>query len=247
MAARAVRSMKAWSLSDRLISRNSRSARSVSGSSTVRSCRHCSGRRKSRAGRNSASRRHTRNNEEPGQYTRGAVRGSPNAVSHLSGRKAAGCCSAADGSPAGSRSHASVAPAVYERAWPPRRPAAATERRQLIEIRGATSPHHRQSTAGGPLKSVCKPLRSLMQIRQLRGMSASGRSRQSGDVQPTSDLPRGRDINRPLRLVRFMPTMDSKEISQPDGSAKPHFSKLLTAMLPSSIRIICPLVPSCVT
>ena len=77
-------------LERRLVSRNSRSARSVSASSTVRSCRHCTDRRKSRAGRNSASRHHTRNNEEPGQYTKVSVRGSPNAASHLSGRKVAG-------------------------------------------------------------------------------------------------------------------------------------------------------------
>jgi hypothetical protein len=118
VATQAVRSIKR-SLSDRLISRNSRSVRWVSASSTDQSCRHCSGRRQSRAGQNSASRHHTRNNEEPGQYTKGAVRGSPNAASHLSGRKVEGCCSAADGSPAGSRSHASVAPAVMN--WRSRR------------------------------------------------------------------------------------------------------------------------------
>ena len=102
-ATQAVKIDEAWSLSGRLISRNSRSVRSVSASSTDQTCRHCSGRRKSRASRDSATRHHTRNNEEPGQYTKGAVRGSPNAASHLSGRKVECCCSAADGSPAGSR------------------------------------------------------------------------------------------------------------------------------------------------
>ena len=129
---------EAWFLTVGLISRNSKSARSVSVSNTVRSCRHCSDRRRSRAGRNSASRHHTRSNEELGQYTKGAVRGSPNAASHLSGRKVEGCCSAADGSPAGSRTHASVATTAYELAQPSRPPTAATERQQLIDTRGAT-------------------------------------------------------------------------------------------------------------
>jgi hypothetical protein len=157
-------------LSDRLISRNSRSARSVSASSTVRSCRHCSGRRQSRACRNSASRRHTRNNEGPGQYTKGAVRGLPNAAWHLSGRKVEGCCSAADDCPEGSRSHANVAPAAYELAQPPRRPTPATEQQQLKDTGGATQAHHSQSAVGGPFNSECKSNAdpTVMSLRQTR-------------------------------------------------------------------------------
>jgi hypothetical protein len=114
-----------------------------------RSCRHCNGRRKSRAGRNSTTRHHIRNNEAPGRYTNGAVRGSLNAASHLSGRKVEGCCSVAVDSPAGNRSHARLAPAVCDQAQPPRRPTAATERQQLINTRGATSVHYRQRAAAG--------------------------------------------------------------------------------------------------
>jgi hypothetical protein len=121
-----------------LISRNSRSARSASASSKGRSCRHCSDRRKSQAGRNSASRHRTRNNLGLGRYTKGAGCGAPCAKLKLSGRKLEGCYSVADDNPAGSRSRASVAPAVYEPAQPARRPAAAIGRLQSTETRGAT-------------------------------------------------------------------------------------------------------------
>jgi hypothetical protein len=114
------------SLSDSLISHNSRLARSASASSKGRSCRHCSDRRKSQAGRNSASRH--RNNLGLDRYTKGAGCDAPCAKPKLSGRKLEGCYSVADDSPAGSRSRASVAPAVYEPAQPARRPAAAIGR-----------------------------------------------------------------------------------------------------------------------
>jgi len=104
----------ARSLSDSLISRNSRSARSASASSKGRSCRHCSDRRKSQAGRNSASRHRTRNNLGLDRYTKGAGCDAPCAKPNLSGRKLEGCYSAADDSPARIRSRASVAPAGYE-------------------------------------------------------------------------------------------------------------------------------------
>ena len=104
-----------------LVSRNSRSARSASASSKGRSCRHCSDRRKSQADRNSASRHRTRNNLGLDRYTKGAGRGAPCAKPKLSGSKLEDCYSVADDSPAGSRSRASVAPAVYEPAQPARR------------------------------------------------------------------------------------------------------------------------------
>jgi hypothetical protein len=116
------------SLSNSLISRNSRSARSASASSKGRSCRHCSDRRKSQAGRNSASRHRTRNNLGLDRYTKDAGCGAPCAKPKLSGRKLEGCYSVADDSPAGSRSRASVAPDVSEPAQPARRPAAAIGR-----------------------------------------------------------------------------------------------------------------------
>jgi hypothetical protein len=119
---------RARSLSNSLISRNSRSARSASASSKGRSCRHCSDRRKSQAGRNSASRHRTRNNLGLDRYTKGAGCGAPCAKPKLSGRKLEGCYSVADDSPAGSRSRASVAPAGYEPAQLARRPAAAIGR-----------------------------------------------------------------------------------------------------------------------
>jgi hypothetical protein len=119
---------RARSLSDGLISRNSRPARSASASSKGRSCHHCSDRRKSRAGRNNASRHRTRNNLGLDRYTKGARCDAPCAKPKLSGRNLEGCYSVADDSPAGSRSRASVAPAVYEPAQPARRPAAATGR-----------------------------------------------------------------------------------------------------------------------
>jgi hypothetical protein len=114
---------RARSLSDSLISHNSRSARSASASSKGRSCRHCSDHRKSQAGRNSASRHRTRNNLGLDRYTKGAGCDAPCAKLNLSGRKLEGCYSVADDSPAGSRSHASVAPADCEPAQPTRRPA----------------------------------------------------------------------------------------------------------------------------
>jgi hypothetical protein len=160
---------QARSFGDRLISRNSRPARSVSVSSTDQSCRHCSGRRKSRAGRNSASRHHTRNNEGPGQYTRDVARGAPYAAPRDPGKRAEGCCSVADDSPAGSRSRASAAAAAYELAQPARPPAATTGREQLIDTRRATSAHHRQSAAGWPFKSECKVLHSFMLPAKARG------------------------------------------------------------------------------
>ena len=119
---------RARSLSDSLISRNSRSARSASASSKGRSCRHCSDRRKSQAGRNSASRHRTRNNLGLDRYTKGAGCDASCAKPNLSGRKLEGCYSVADDSPAGSLSRARVAPAVYEPAQPARRPAAAIGR-----------------------------------------------------------------------------------------------------------------------
>jgi hypothetical protein len=119
---------RARSLSNSLISRNSRSARSASASSKGRSCRHCSDHRKSQAGRSSASRHRTRNNLGLDRYTKGAGCGAPCAKPKLSGRKLEGCYSGADDSPAGSRSRASVAPAGYEPAQPARRPAAAIGR-----------------------------------------------------------------------------------------------------------------------
>jgi hypothetical protein len=119
---------RARCLSDSLISRNSRSARSASASSKGRSCRHCSDRRKSQAGRNSASRHRTRNNLGLDRYTKGASCDAPCAKPKLSGRKLEGCYSVADDSPAGSRSRASVAPAVYEPTQPARRPTAAIGR-----------------------------------------------------------------------------------------------------------------------
>jgi hypothetical protein len=112
---------RARSLSNSLISRNSRSARSVSASSKDRSCRHCSDRRKSQAGRHGASRHRTRNNLGLDRYTKDAGCGPPCAKPKLSGRKLEGCYTVADGSPAGSRSRASVAPDVYEPAQPARR------------------------------------------------------------------------------------------------------------------------------
>jgi hypothetical protein len=128
----------ARSSSNSLISRNSRSARSASASSKGRSCRHCSDHRKSQAGRNSASRHRTRNNLGLDRYTKGVGCGAPCAKPKLSGRTLEGCHSVADDSPAGSRSRASVAPAVYEPAQPARRPAAAIRRWQSTETRGAT-------------------------------------------------------------------------------------------------------------
>jgi hypothetical protein len=119
---------RARSLSDSLISHNSRSARSASASSKGRSCRHCSDHRRSQAGRNSASRHRTRNNLGLDRYTKGAGCDAPCAKPNLSGRKLEGYYSVADDSPAGSRSHASVAPAGYEPAQPTRRPAAAIRR-----------------------------------------------------------------------------------------------------------------------
>jgi hypothetical protein len=132
------RCARARSLSKSLISRNSRSARSASASSKGQSCRHCSDRRKSQAGRNSASRHRTRNNLGLDRYTKDAGCGAPCAKPKLSGRNLEGCYSAADDSPAGSRSRASVAPGVYEPARPARRPAAATGRWQSTETLGAT-------------------------------------------------------------------------------------------------------------
>jgi hypothetical protein len=119
---------RARSLSNSLISRNSRSARSAPASSKGRSCRHCSDHRKSQAGRNSASRHRTRNNLGLDRYTKGAGCGAPCAIPKLSGRKLEGCYSVADDSPAGSRNRASVTLAVYEPAQPARRPAAAIGR-----------------------------------------------------------------------------------------------------------------------
>jgi hypothetical protein len=107
-----------WSLSNSSISRNSRSARSASASSKGRSCRHCSYRRKSQADRNSASRHRTRNNLGLDRYTKDAGRGAPCAKPKPSGSKLEGCYSVADDSPAGSRSRASVAPAVYQPSQP---------------------------------------------------------------------------------------------------------------------------------
>src|SRR6202140_6067 len=101
---------RAGSLSNSLISRNSRSAQSASASSKGRSCRHCSDRRKSQASRNSASHHRTRNSLGLDRYTKGAGCGAPCAKPKLSGRKLEGCYSVADDSPAGSRSRASVAP-----------------------------------------------------------------------------------------------------------------------------------------
>ena len=121
-----------------LISRNSRSARSASASSKGQSCRHCSDHRKSQAGRNSASRHRTRNNLGLDRYTKGAGCDAPCAKLNLSGRKLEGCHSVADDNPAGSRSRASVAPAVYEPAQPARRPATAIGRLQSTETRDAT-------------------------------------------------------------------------------------------------------------
>lgn len=118
----------AWSLSDGLISRNSRPARSASASSKGRRCRHCNDHRKSQAGRNSARRHRTRNTVGPDRYTKGAGSDAPCAKPQLSGGKLEGCYSVADDSPAGSRSPASVAPAVSEPARPARRPAAAIGR-----------------------------------------------------------------------------------------------------------------------
>jgi hypothetical protein len=119
---------RAWPLSNSLINRNSRSARSASASSTGRSCRHCSDHRKSQAGRSSASHHRTRNNLGLDRYTKGVGCGALYAKPKLSGRKLEGCYSGADDSPAGSRSRASVAPAGYEPAQPARRPAAAIGR-----------------------------------------------------------------------------------------------------------------------
>jgi hypothetical protein len=124
---------RARSLSNGLISRNSRSARSASASSKGRSCRHCSDRRKSQAGRNSAIRHRTRSNLGLDRYTKDAGCGAPCAKPKLSGRNLEGCYSVAGDSPAGSRSRASVAPDVYEPARPARRPAAATGRWQSTE------------------------------------------------------------------------------------------------------------------
>lgn len=129
---------RARSLSNGLISRNSISVRSASASSKGRSCRHYSDRRKSQAGRNGASRHRTRNNVGLDRYTKGAGCGAPCAKPKLSGRKLEGCYSVADDNPAGSRSRARAAPAVYEPALPARRPAAAIGRLQPIEARGAT-------------------------------------------------------------------------------------------------------------
>jgi hypothetical protein len=114
---------RARSLSDSLISHNSRSARSASASSKGRSCRHCSDHRKSQAGRNSASRHRTRNSLGLDRCTKGAGCDAPRAKANLSERKLEGYYSVADDSPAGSRSRASVAPAGYEPAQPARRPA----------------------------------------------------------------------------------------------------------------------------
>jgi hypothetical protein len=119
---------RARSLSDSLISHNSRSARSASASSKGRSCRHCSDHRKSQAGRNNAIRHRTRNNLGLDRCTKGAGCDAPCAKLNLSGRKLEDCYSVADDSPAGSRSHASVAAAGYEPAQPTRRPAVSIER-----------------------------------------------------------------------------------------------------------------------
>src|ERR1035437_1529075 len=136
---------RARSLSNSLISRNSRSARSASASSKGRSCRHCSDHRKSQAGRSSASRHRTRNNLGLDRYTKGAGCGAPCAKPKLSGRKLEGVYSGADDSPAGSRSRASVALAGYEPAQPARRPAAAIGRSTKREAR------HKHTIEGRPL------------------------------------------------------------------------------------------------
>ena len=165
---------QARGLIDSLISRNSRSARSASASSKGRSCRHCSDRRKSQAGRNSASRRRTRNSSGLDRYTRGAGCGAPCAKPKLSGRRLEGCYSVAVDSPAGNRSRASVAPAVYEPAQPARRPAAATGRWQSMETRGATSAQHRRPAVERRFKSGCTVPRSCfgsLAKRPLRGRS----------------------------------------------------------------------------
>ena len=161
-------------LLDRLISRNSRPARSASASSKGRSCRHCSDHRKSQAGRNSASRHRTRNNLGPDRYTRGAGRGAPGAKTKLSGSKPEGCCSVAADSRAGSRSRASAAPAVYERALPARRPAAATGRQQSMATGSATSPHHRRPAVATRFKSGARcgaAVAGSLARRSLRGRS----------------------------------------------------------------------------
>jgi hypothetical protein len=144
------------------ISRNSRSDRSASASSKGRSCRHCSDRRKSQAGRNSASRHRTRNNVVLGRYTRGAGFGAPCAKPKLSVRKLEGCYSVAGDNPAGSRSRASVAPAVYEPAQPARRPAAATGRLRSTETRGVTLVQHRWPAVVRRFKSECTVQRNCI-------------------------------------------------------------------------------------
>ena len=85
--------IRARSLSNSLISRNSRSARSASASSKGRSYRHCSDHRKSQVGRNSASRHRTRNNLGLDRYTKGAGCGAPYAKPKLPGRRLEGCYS----------------------------------------------------------------------------------------------------------------------------------------------------------
>ena len=169
------------SLSDSLISRNSRSARSASASSKDLSCRHCSDRRKSQAGRNSASRHRTRNNLGLGRYTKAAGCGAPCAKPKLSGRKLEGCYSVADDNPAGSRSRASVAPAVYEPAQPARRPAAALGRLQSTETRGATQAQHRRPAVVRRFKSECTVQRNCFRfacettaLRQKRSFFSKG-------------------------------------------------------------------------
>ena len=152
------------SSSDSLISHNSRSARSASASSKGRSCRHCSDRRKSQAGRNSASRHRTRNNLGLDRYTKGAGCGAPCAKPKLSGRKLEGCYSVAADSPAGSRSRASVVPAVYGAVQPAQRPAAAIGRQQSTETRGAASAHHRRPAVGRRFKSECTLQRNCFQL-----------------------------------------------------------------------------------
>ena len=159
-------------LSNGLISRNSRPARSASASSTGRSCRHCSGRRRSQADRNSASRHRTRNIVGLDRYTKGAGCGAPCAKPKLSRRKAEWCYSVADDSRAGSRIRASVAPAVYEPAQPARRPAAATGRQRSMETRGATSSHHRRPAIERRFKSECTTLLLPVHSRTDRVASA---------------------------------------------------------------------------
>ena len=102
--------------------RNSTSARSASKSSTGRNCRRCSGRVNIQDGRNSTARRYTGN------------------LAHIpvcrrllpSDHKPERCCSAADDSRAGSRSHANDGCAARERARRTQWLAAATRELHLM-------------------------------------------------------------------------------------------------------------------